>query len=356
MSFPIIMSHCMTMTCIVFGNTCIMKSSITPGDIFDDGGQGLRLSAASRRNLEVGYARWLGFLSRSEPAALAMAPPARVTQTRVTAFTTELAEGRKPITVYNHVENLRSAVSIMYAAVGWAWMLPLIRQWHRRITPRTSAPMIDCARLFELGLDLMAANRPHIAESPRARQRFRDGLIIAFLAARPLRRRSLAALATGRTLRRIGGTWMVVLGPEDTKTREPMEVPFPEILVADLEFYLAEVRPRFPAAESHDGLWATAFGTPMSGDALHETIANRTREAFGRPLGPHEFRRAAATTIATHRPDQVCAAQHLLGHRHPSTTRDHYILANNLQAGRAHQKALTALRERANPRMRRDKT
>jgi integrase len=322
------------------------QAAFTRGDIFDDIGLGLRLSDASRRNYEVGYARWCGFLSRSDRAVLSMAPPERITQARVTAFTTEIAQGRKPISVYTLIRNLHGAVLIMFPAVDWDWMHALIRQWHRRITPRSSAPTIDCARLFGLGLDLMATNRSQVFGSRRSRQRFRDGLIIAFLAARPLRRRSLAALAVGRTLRLVGGTWMVVLGPEDTKTREPLEFPFPETLVTDLEFYLAEVRPHFPSAERHGGLWATAFGTAMSGDALHETIANRTREAFGRPVGPHEFRRAAATTIATHRPEEVGAAQHLLGHRHPSTTRDHYILAGNLEASRCHQAGLTALRQR----------
>jgi hypothetical protein len=33
------------------------QAAFTRGDIFDDGGQGLRLSDASRRNYEVGYAR-----------------------------------------------------------------------------------------------------------------------------------------------------------------------------------------------------------------------------------------------------------------------------------------------------------
>ncbi len=70
-------------------------------------------------------------------------------------------------------------------------------------------------------------------------------------------------------------------------------------------------------------------------------------------LAEHEFRRAAATTIAIHRPEEVGAAQHLLGHRHPSTTRDYYILASNLQAAKAHQEALAGLRERAYPGTRR---
>ena len=38
------------------------------------------------------------------------------------------------------------------------------------------------------------------------------------------------------------------------------------------------------------------------------------------------------------------------------TTRDYYILASNLQAGKAHQEALAAMRERTCPRMRRIKT
>jgi len=329
------------------------QAAFTAGDVFDDTGLGLHLSDASRRNYEVGYARWLGFLSRRDRAALSVAPHERLTQARVTAFTTELAQGRKPISVYGLIRNLHGAVSIMFPDADWGWMHPLICQWHRRITPRSTAPTIDCARLFGLGLDLMAANRPHVYESPRSRQRYRDGLIVAFLAARPLRRRSLASLAIGRTLRQVGETWMVVLGPQDTKTREPLEFPFPETLIADLEFYLAEVRPRFPGAEHHDGLWATAIGTAMSGDALHETITNRTREAFGRPVGPHEFRRAAATTIAIHRPEEVGAAQHLLGHRHPSTTRDHYILAGNLKAARCHQAGLAALRQKFAPGRRR---
>ncbi len=115
-----------------------------------------------------------------------MTPPARITQARGIAFTIELAQGRKPISVYSLIRNLHGAVSIMFPDVEWDWMHPLIRQWHRRITPRSSAPTIDRARFFELGLDLMAANRSLVFASRRSRQRFRDGLIIAFLAARPL--------------------------------------------------------------------------------------------------------------------------------------------------------------------------
>lgn len=47
------------------------------------------------------------------------------------------------------------------------------------------------------------------------------------------------------------------------------------------------------------------------------------------------------------------AAQHLLGHRNPATTSDHYILAGNIEAARTHQAVLASLRARTNPRKRR---
>ncbi len=70
------------------GDRRAWQGAFTRGDIFDDSGQGLRLSDASRRNYEVGYARWLGFLSRCDPAALSMPPPALVTHALITDFTT----------------------------------------------------------------------------------------------------------------------------------------------------------------------------------------------------------------------------------------------------------------------------
>ena len=96
------------------GDRHAWQAAFTQGDIFGDSGQGLRLSDASRRNYEVGYARWLGFLSRGDPAALSIAPPARVPQARITAFSTELAQGRKPITIYNLIRNLHGVSTFAF--------------------------------------------------------------------------------------------------------------------------------------------------------------------------------------------------------------------------------------------------
>ncbi len=322
------------------------RKAFTTGDIFDDSGQGLKLSNYSRRNLFFGYGRWLGFLLRNHPATLEDDPLVRLTPDHLMQFIEDMSDGRKPITVYSTANHLYSAVRLMQSRADLDWMKAVVRKLKSRAGRRSSRPVVDSATLFDVGVRLMEENRPRIVESSRARQALRDGLIIAFLAARPLRRRSLAALRIGQHLQRVGETWTVVMRPEDVKNHEPLEFSFPVSLVDSLEFYLNEVRPRFPGADRHDGLWATSLGTPMSGDALHDCVVRRTKALLGQHVTLHDFRRAAGTTLAVHAPDKVGAAQHLLGHRDPATTQDHYILAGNLEASRCHQAGLTALRQR----------
>ena len=64
--------------------------------------------------------------------------------------------------------------------------------------------------------------------APSLRQRarlYRDGLMIAFLAARPLRLANLTQLELGRELiRRPSGWWLEIPGA-DTKTGQPLELP-----------------------------------------------------------------------------------------------------------------------------------
>src|SRR4051812_3494240 len=86
-------------------------------------------------------------------------------------------------------------------------------------------------------------------ERERAR-RYRDGLMIALLAARPLRLQNFVDLTLGRHLvRRGAGWWLEVPGPE-TKTGEPIDLPFPDDLAPALEIYLARWRRRL-AAPAH---------------------------------------------------------------------------------------------------------
>jgi integrase/recombinase XerD len=72
---------------------------------------------------------------------------------------------------------------------------------------------------------------------------FRDGLLIAALAHRPLRRRNWAGLRIGIELIPIDGRWWIVLRPRKVKNRKSARIPWPAELVPALEHYLKVYRP-----------------------------------------------------------------------------------------------------------------
>jgi hypothetical protein len=175
--------------------------------------------------------------------------------------------------------------------------------------------MVTPGQLIRLGIGLMEQAQPQI-EGLNAAIAYRDGLIIALLACRPIRRRNLAALSIGRQLVRSGNLWHIIFRADETKNHQPYEATIPAFLQPFLERYLGDIRPLFPRAEAHEGLWASAKGGPLSDTALYDLVCKRTRVAFGKPINLHLLR----------------------------AIDKHYIQASQIQAGRAYHQALLAER------------
>ena len=185
------------------------------------------------------------------------------------------------------------------------------------------------------------------AERPLNRAvRYRDGLIIALLAARPLRRRNLTALRIGRNLVKVGDTHSLVFAADETKNHQPLEFSIPEIIAPYLDRYLADFRCRFPRTDQHDALWASAKGCPMRSEAIYDRICLRTRAAFGHTINPHLFRDCAATTIALRDPKHVMVARDLLGHSRLDITERYYNQAQAVEVSRKYQETVLALRRK----------
>ena len=70
----------------------------------------------------------------------------------------------------------------------------------------------------------------------------RDGCLILFLVADPLRRANLGALRIGETLIREANGYRVAFGPETTKTHTPYAAPLPDDLTPRLDFYIEVAR------------------------------------------------------------------------------------------------------------------
>jgi len=317
------------------------------GDLFDGRGAGTHLSDRSRRTIRQGYARWLAFLARYDAALLDLSPADRVGDVSVRAFIDDLTHRCAPVTVWNDVKTLYDALRLMVPDKDWSWLRHVKARLERKLPRRSTRPVVDSACLVELGLQLMErAKAAGPADDRETLRQYRDGLCIALLALRPLRRRTLSRLRIGKQLQSVGNVWHLILEPEDMKNRTAVEFRFPDLLVPYLEHYLAAIRPRFLNALQHDGLWPSCKGSAMSDAGLYEAICKRTRSHFGFIVFPHAFRHAAATTTALHDPEHVGDARDLLAHRDLRTTQEFYDLARNVEAARRHAVTLANRRAR----------
>jgi integrase len=179
---------------------------------------------------------------------------------------------------------------------------------------------------------------------------YRDGLIIGLLASRQLRLSNIAGLTLKRTIVQRGDAWWIQIPATETKTRDPIEAPWPEMLVPYLQTYLADHRAGIAALRgsridaSRDALWLSMYGLPMTDNGIYDCVVAHTAEELGQPINPHLFRDCAVTSLAVDDPGNIGIASRLLDHRTGSTAERYYNQAGGVEASRLMQDYLLALR------------
>jgi integrase len=188
--------------------------------------------------------------------------------------------------------------------------------------------------LYRLGRQLMGENQAHMPDGDPAM--FRSGLIIALLAAAPMRIANLASLRIGVQLRREGAQWSVWLTGSETKTSQADRWPLPAELSVSVEQYLRYARPTLMARACRpvdtDLLWIGDSGRPIGDQVIRRIIQGLTAQHLGVRINPHSFRHAAATTFALEAPTDSRKTAALLGHASPAMTQKHYILQQQFMA------------------------
>jgi integrase/recombinase XerD len=317
------------------------------GDLLEPGGRGARWRPATRAMYRDAYGCALAWLKAQ--GLLDTAPtPALWSREAVAAYAGWQCPRVCPTTVRIQLVGLACALQAMYPAQRWDHLRSIIKALPpARPSPRKRLQQRHSGELIALGERLMRS-----AEGLPPRQAalaWRDGLIVLWLACRPLRARNLAALELGRSLLRDGSGWRILFAGGETKTHSAIDEPVPEMLLPGLERYLAQYRPILggPSLPPDQGpLWVASHGEALGRHRLALVVGERTLAAFGVRLGPHAFRRSGATTTAIEMPDQVRIAAAALGHRQFGTTQQHYNLAQSLTAAEAYLDVLHGLRDR----------
>lgn len=323
------------------------ENACTEGDPFGAQGAAAHWSTGTRRAVGYGYGRWLGWLQSELPDILSLPPAERVTSERVAAFIAHLKSRITPAGTHNYVKHAYDAIRVMAPDQDWSWLRDAA--WHlaRDVHPRDKrGRIVDCRRLFQLGLDLMSDAKVPTNTTLVELLRYRDGLIIALLSVLPVRRRNLTSIRVGTNLMPVGDSYYLAFGAHETKARRALEHEVPSALAPWIRRYLADVRPKLPGAEYHDGLWPSAKGGPLCAEAIYDLVCRRTKAAFGLTINPHLFRDALVTTIALEAPDQIGRARELLGHQSLDVLERHYNQANSINASRLYSEIVADVRDK----------
>jgi integrase/recombinase XerD len=284
------------------------------------------------------WLQWRGLLLENSSLA------SLVTLERAREYQAALTEvGCAPLTIYSRVQELHLMMGALAPQGNWSWLGHAAKRIRRRARPirQKLQRLQPINRLERLGIDLMseASAEAGLTMFKRALL-YRDGLMIALLAHRPLRLKNFAALRLGTSLILDGNTASIIFPREEMKGKRPLEIPFPDALVDALQTYVFKYRPwllsRPHAASTGESntLWISNEARSMAEESIRNMIKRRTRKVFGVDLTPHLFRDCAVTSMVRDAPASARLTRDLLGHASLDVTTKHYNQALMVDASR----------------------
>jgi integrase/recombinase XerD len=304
----------------------LCNMAFTPAGLFEEGGTGAQLRDVSKKGLIGAYGRWLRFLSLSDPNALRLPPERRVTEKRLRAWL-EVLERLAPLSIWSYMHDLRQALAYMCLNAEFP-LLRLVSNRLRRVAHPLVSPDLK-ARDTRVLYPMALAHMERAESEPEYRplmgsSAFRDGFMIALTCVVPLRRRTIHELTINRHIDRREERISINLYEENLKTGPAWSFHIPGTLLPYLELYLDHHRPRLLQGNSHDALWITYEGLPLSLNGVGRRFDKATPKIFGERVMTHSFRHSAASTMAEHAPAAIGHIPGLLGHTSAQSHQRYY--------------------------------
>jgi integrase len=325
---------------------------IKKGSLLADQGSGAHWATETRRVIARDYGYWLSFLLATDPVAIDESPTARATPDRVRRYCNSM-DDVCALTRASRIARLHTLIRGADPKRDFGW-LAAIRRGQERLARREGpvrskhGRVLATVKIIEAGVGLLkwAHGDQHRSFHERAKD-FRDGLMIALLAARPLRIKNFATLRLGQHVKATSAGYLIDIPGAETKTSHPIETFVPEDLCPWLSIYLEKYRPGLLCGRHSDHLWVHNTGHSYRPGSLSQRISKLTARILGVAISPHLFRDCAATTIATDDPEHVLIIAPLLGHTTLKTAELHYNQARGLEANRRLQNSIKSLRGQA---------
>jgi len=284
----------------------------------------------------LGY--FLDFLARSNRLDLRADAGSQVTPENVELFVEELKRRVSSVTVYGSIQKLRRITQLIAPKRDLAWLTEIERYLFSVMRPKSKWDRVVLTEIIiEAGLTLIAEGETAKKLTKLNRSRMvRNGLMQAFLAAHPMRRKNFASLEIGRSVVKQNGTWWILLTAAETKEKRADERPIDDYIGKEIDKYLQIYRPILGRGKSaSNALWLAETGEDIKESYIGELITQTALLTIGVPVNPHMFRTAAATTAAIHAGDNPHLGSAVLHHTRGPVTLENYNRASCISAGRA---------------------
>ena len=323
----------------------LWNAAVLPSELFEGNNGASRWRPKTVKQAKYAYAAWLQHLHDTDSTALQLCAAERVTLDRIERYVTSMRAELSAVSIANALGHLVLALREVAPNHNWCWLTSIQRK-QLAFAPRPDkrSSMVGVEKLVALGTSLMA--KAQSSSDVIDHLGYRDGLIIALLAVRPLRRSNMAGLRLNQHIAMSDHQVRISFDASEMKGKRDFDCWVPSSLVGPFIHYVTVVRPRFPGAGTHDFVWCSMKGGALLAGGMYEMIVKRTSREFGKPINPHLFRDIAATAIATERPDQVRLARDLLGHANLLTTEKYYLHAQSVKAGAHYGALIKSLRRR----------
>lgn len=314
--------------------------------LFDDPKPTLKWRPKTKEKVQKGYGIWLSFHIQCGVNIELTTPAEIVTKESVRGFREAfMKRDAADLTIFSHINELYLAIINLAPDHDWSWLKRASHNLRNRARlKKEKLPRLKSSdQLINCGLSLMNEAETNEQLSPYKRAlMFRDGLMIASLAYRPMRAQNFVNIKLQENLLLIGNCWHIKFCAKETKNKKHFEAEYPINLNDHLDKYLSTYRPYLLSLAEGSGhkvgensckyLWISNEGRNLDAGSFTVVIKKKTLEFFGEYIYPHLFRDASVTTLIRHDPASARLTKSVLGHQSTEITNNHYNQSKTISA------------------------
>ena len=251
------------------------------------GGSASHLAQVSQDDIARRYGRYLGFLKRIGRLNLNAPAASQVTPENVEAYVADFAGKISSVTAWNCIYKLRRAAQLLSSKTNFTWLIEIERDLEAVQEPASKLNrFVYTEQLIKAGLTLILEAK-NFTKTPVKRARaIRNGLMLALLAASPIRRKNFASLEIGKTFRKIEAQWWICVFSENNKNETAAgRTPgcyLAKLLYRAISSYISKrLGPSFSAFHARK---RTDFGSPLVAPCPRKMLASSYPRLLGRRL------------------------------------------------------------------------